>query len=202
MYEHVKYVLLTWLHLNGYRVRNEEFEQLAFSHPDFPSIQAVVDALAEMKIECLAVSVPKEALEELDANILVYISDGKHEQLAIFRGWDKDKVALIVDSNLTIYLSKEDFLKNWNGTVVAIEANSAVDRVVDFKSLLGKVEFIVSLFFVVGISVLLITTRGQLYSILSFMLSILGLFICTQIVKHELGVKTGILKKGLYVNTQ
>lgn len=195
MNEHVKYVLLAWLALNGYRSRQEEFEQLTFSHPDFPSVKSVVDTLAELKIEYLPIKIPKESFRELDTNTLIYISDGKHEQLAVYRGWDNGSIILLVDKNLTINLSESDFLRSWNGMVVAVDTYEAAGNGINLKKLASKAEFTVGLFFVVGIISLVAGTKVELYTMLSFTLSMFGLIACTQIVKHELGIQSGVLDK-------
>ncbi|MGW8121133.1 vitamin K epoxide reductase family protein [Roseivirga echinicomitans] len=96
------------------------------SHPDFPSFKSITDSLDHFNIESLAASIPKEQFKNIDQPVLVNIISGGKSHLAVAINEGNDLVKLIQGStpDKELKLSLKNFSNIWDGSLIAIEANS------------------------------------------------------------------------------
>tara|TARA_A100000171_G_C2139231_1_gene153255 strand:- start:6421 stop:8022 length:1602 start_codon:yes stop_codon:yes gene_type:complete len=115
----------------GYNIDSEHLSIEFNSHPYFPSFKSITDSLSYFDIESLAASIPKEQFKNIDQPVLVNVISGGKSHLAVAINEGNDLVKLIQgsSSDKEFRLSLNNFLKIWDGSLIAIEANTQKQRV-------------------------------------------------------------------------
>lgn len=119
-------LLGVFLKKNGYNVDSDHLSIEFNSHPDFPSFKSITDSLSHFNIDSLAASIPKEQFKNIDQPVLVNVISGGKSHLAVAINEGNDLVKLIQgsSSDKEFNLRLNNFLKIWDGSLIAIEANS------------------------------------------------------------------------------
>ncbi|MDG5492528.1 thioredoxin domain-containing protein [Psychroserpens sp. SPM9] len=169
---------------------NVDFDELAFqiqSHPTYPSLHAITGVLDHFNIENLAIDVPKtnEVVQQLPNTFLAQIDIDSQKQFAIVTKL-KDRLKLILNSKDKKVLSQSEFLNQFTGIVLAVDKedtqlNTPTSHV---KSIVVKSAFVLSILL---IGFLFLKTNPNLISTLFFLLSLIGLYVTTNIIKQERG---------------
>jgi uncharacterized membrane protein len=182
-------ILKKFLQINNYDHQEKDFEDYFLSHPNYPSLYAVTDTLTLVGIENVAAKIPQQQFFELPASFL-----------ATYR----DRLVLVEKTSENIIITKEDganeklvfndFVKNWDGVVVAIGMNEVENLAVSKSYVKGLLFSILSLFFIVS-SVM--NYNLSLNAIIGFALLIGGLFLSILIIeeKHHDGNEDSLITK-------
>jgi len=175
-----------FLEINNYKKESDEFENLFLSHPNYPSLYAITDTFDLLQVENVAAKVPKEQFEELPDSFLAVVNDD---------------IVLVkqLNTNITIEkenegkkkISKEDFLTQWNGIVVAIEPNTIIKKNKSglFENKYVLLGFLLLLFFVLQFQ------KFDLFSILNFGITGIGFFLSIIIIDEKLNKSEGVISK-------
>ena len=178
--------ITVFLKSNNYKKESQDFKDLFLSHPNYPSLYAITDTFDLLGIENIAAQVPKEQLDALPVSFLAFFNN---------------EIVLVNQSNDVILvenekvgkrvISKNDFLKEWDGVVVAIEPNT--ETVGENK------EFFSNKYSLLGALLLFILIlQYQNFSVsfvLNVVLSLLGLFISVLIIDEKLNTTDGVISK-------
>jgi uncharacterized membrane protein len=170
-------------------------KELAFqiqSHPSYPSLHAITGVLTHFNVDNLAIEVPV-TLETLDQLPTVFLARMNSKEDQIFGIVVKEKSTLVTyytPKNKKKY-SKEDFLKDFTGIIVAVEKDETENKHPQGiamrylkAGLFASLGFLlIGLFYKAQPSLAIIT-----YSILS----LVGVFVSIAIIKQRLGIYTGL----------
>jgi len=170
-------------------------KELAFqiqSHPSYPSLHAITGVLNHFNVDNLAIEIPV-TLETLNQLPTVFLAHMNSEEDQIFGIVVKEKNTLI-----TYYApkdkkkySKEDFLKDFTGIIVAVEKDEIKNKLPQGTAmrylkagLFASLGFLlIGLFYKAQPSLAIIT-----YSILS----LVGVLVSIAIIKQRLGIYSGL----------
>lgn len=176
-----------YLEISNYADKKTAFEDLFQSHPDYPSLFAVTDALELLAIENTAAKISKEELYDLpDCFLAMY-----NQQLAFVSKTKKNiKVKLAKGDQKKV--SFDDFAESWNGIVIVIEPNQ------NLSSRYLKLD-LKWFYFSLPILAILICSifynRYDVNSTVFLLTSIAGLIFSILAVKEKLGLKNDIVSK-------
>lgn len=174
-----------FLQLNNYSVESADFENFFLSHPNYPSLYAVTDTFDLLGIENVAAQVPKDQFTELPSSYLAVVNDEvvlvKNHQINI----------TIEKENETIKLSTTDFLMQWNGIVVAIEAN---DNLVKKEGSFLKNKYVLIAFLMLVILLFQIQNLSW-FSVFNFGILAIGFMLSILIIEEKLNKTEGVVSK-------
>lgn len=183
----MKAIIKKYLKINNYDKKQNDFENLFLSHPNYPSLFAITDTLDMLSIENVAAKVPKEQFPELPNSFL-----------AVFN----DDITLVTKQNNEIAVEKEkegkkkvstdDFLNKWNGVVIAIEQGVKLER----KRLsLFKSKYVLLVLILFSLFVIKMEQMNGLISIFNFGIIVIGVLISVLIVDEKLNTLDGAISK-------
>ena len=118
-------VFTLFLRKNYYFVDEKEAKLQLESHPDFPSLRAVTDTLDYLGIEHLAISVPKDALDQLPDCFLAIMDTKDKQQNSLVAVEKKNDKMIVHNVESKQQMDRDSFLEAWEGVVVAVEPNVA-----------------------------------------------------------------------------
>lgn len=107
-----------FLEINQYYKAKAAFETTYLSHPNYPSLFAVTDSLTMLAVENIAVKISKEQYEELPNSFLTIIKNA-----FVLLQKNKDKVIITPMEGKKYSYTVEEFMLQWDPTVIAIEPN-------------------------------------------------------------------------------
>lgn len=180
-------IVQKYLQINKYSNLKKEFEELFFSHPNYPSLFAITDSLDLLSIDNAAVRVSKEQILDLPTSFLAYYEG----QLTLVEK-NKKNVQIDTDREGVRKLSYDTFLTGWDGVIVAIEPNKieiSEESTAGFQSLkyaLPVLALVVLSFFY---------KTYNLLSLLFLMTSLIGFLLSMLIVHEKLGLKNHITSR-------
>jgi uncharacterized membrane protein len=164
-------------------------QELAFqieSHPSYPSLHAITGVLDHFNIENIAAEVPQnsETLLELPNCFIAQVETDKGTELVTVV---KNKLDYFI-----FYPSQEkekntelEFLKRFTGIIVAVEDSSVENQQTsNFINIL-----FIAVLSIIAISVFLLS-NSNVFNILFFSTSLVGLLISVSIYKQELGMNS------------
>lgn len=180
-----------YLVLNNYLDIKTEFEELYSSHPNYPSVFAITDSLNMLTIENIAIQIPKEQLIELPDVFLAFFESDlvlviKNENSIVIENEKGTKTTLGIDC----------FSKGWNGIILAVEPNQALEKEVkvDTKWIAYSIPIVI---------LILLSIFYNNYSLSNFLFlctSIVGLVISISIVREKFGLENEIVSKICNIN--
>lgn len=179
------HIIGAWLHACGYTISEHQLNLELLSHPDYPSLNAITESLNRMGMEATAAKVEKSLLPDLEGSFLAYLNGNGLPVLVLVKDLrcTDSIVSIVVDKDKQMQLSREEFIGQWNGIVVVVDEGqkSLADRFNSIKKFAP-----VMLLAVILISCFLIGEVG-IWTSANFLLSFVGLAVCSIIVAHELG---------------
>lgn len=188
-------VFSLFLRKNFYYVDEKEVKLQLESHPDFPSLRSVTDTLDYLDIEHVAISVPKEALDQLPDCFLAMIDSGEARQnnlVAINK--NKGKIEIHnVDQKKTV--SVEEFKEQWTGVVVAIEPNVAQKGSGSFLGNILNLEGVLSALAIILALGYYVLQGPSIVSALYLITAIGGMVVSVLILREELGVGSRFVER-------
>ncbi|MCV9930050.1 hypothetical protein OIU83_20485 [Flavobacterium sp. LS1R49] len=181
-----------YLDLSNYLNAKKDFEDLFLSHPNYPSVFAVTDSLNTLAIENIVIKVPKEQLHELPNSFLAIFN----QDLVLVNKTDELIVVETEKSKKSI-LTTDDFSRDWNGVVLAIEPNES--PVVE--SLKENPKWLKYSILILALIVLSSFYNDYKLSDYTFLItSLFGLLISVFIVQEKFGVNNQIVSKFCNIN--
>jgi uncharacterized membrane protein len=175
-----------FLEVNNYTKHLNEFENLFLSHPNFPSIYAITDTFNILEIENVAARVPKEQILELPPVFLAHFNN----ELVLVKK-NIDFIYIEKEKKEKLKLTYEEFLKYWDGIVIAIEANIEIKHKTMSYPKNKNICF--------AISVLLISfiqfQKLSLLNFLNFELYLIGFIISVFIIDEKTNQNEGLTSK-------
>ncbi|MFV8332058.1 vitamin K epoxide reductase family protein [Flavobacterium sp. GSP14] len=181
-----------YLDLNSYNEKKSEFEELFFSHPNYPSVFAITDTLDLLSIENIAIKVPKEQFGELPDSLLAIF---KRDLVLVAK--HKNEITLENEKGIKSNLTIDDFCKDWEGIIIAIEPNQAIYTK-------GKSNTNLLLYYIPIITLIALSIGYYNYSISSaiqLFTSLIGVILGVLIVQEKFGFKNEIVSKFCNINS-
>ena len=114
-------VLDLFLQKNKYYFNKRELQLQLEAHPNYPSVRSFTDILDFYRVEHIAATVPEESFDELPNCWLAVVSPKGFRQIAMVER-QVDQVKLVSEDGRT-NLTKAEFLKQWEGVILAVEPN-------------------------------------------------------------------------------
>ena len=175
---------------NGINYDKSELDFQIQSHPSYPSLHAITGVLDHFNIENIAADVPAniETLSQLPDCFLAQVNTDKGLDLVIVSK-KKDKILIQNAAKEKRLISKEDFLNEFTGIIVAVEASE--ESVKPQKKSTG-LFYITSSTALFAIVYFLYSLKVPILQIAFLSLAAIGVLISVAIVKQELGLKTTI----------
>lgn len=183
-----------FLQKNKYYFNKRELQLQLEAHPNYPSVRSFTDILDFFRVEYIAATVPEESFDQLPNCWLAVVSPKGFRQIAMVER-QVDQVKLASEDGRTT-LSRTEFLKQWEGVILAVEPNENISsswRGSSFSPILS-----VLLFVCIGGS---LWAQGVGWpSILYTLLSAIGLYFSILVLKAELGFQSAITDKWCQTN--
>jgi len=179
-------LIISLLHRsNIFNVDYKDLHLQLLSHPEYPSLKAITDTLDYFGIENLTAHVPKETLGQLPRTFLALIEENDQRELALVSVKEMD-IRLKKSKGKSVRVVKEQFLKQWTGTIIAVEKAKKKE----FSTLLNRVKPEALFLTFLALSMLLFPFVGNPSTTVLWMLgaSFIGLVTGYFIIKEELGV--------------
>ncbi|WP_028888511.1 vitamin K epoxide reductase family protein [Tenacibaculum ovolyticum] len=168
-------------------------EELSFqiqSHPSYPSLHAITGVLDHFNIENVAADVPvnAEILLQLPNCFIAQVNTEQGKNLVTV---EKEGTNCIIynTENKRERVSKNYFLKNFTGIIVAVEQSEDSTQL---KTSFNITKIIALIALTLLTSFLIYLNTSSLYVFIYLILSIIGIIISVAIIKQELGLKTTI----------
>ena len=173
-------------------VNQEELKLQLLSHPSYPSMHSITGVLSHFNIENMALEVPKnrETLFQLPDNFISIINKDK-EFVCVTQG--EDDIQLMYGDKKKKTITVNEFIDIWGGIIVVAEkeATEFETKKIDTKTLLNGLYFISSFVLLAIFSY----HKPTLFQVSHFILSIIGIYVSSLIVKHEFGYHSKTLDK-------
>jgi len=179
---------------NNIRLHAEELKLQVSSHPSYPSLHAVTGVLEHFNIPNIAIDLPTtlEVLSELPDHFIAYITEKGRGKLVLVEQVN-NQIKITYEYGSSQQISKDEFLKFWNGIIVAIEKNEQIIEVSTSPMKQALKWFLISLsIFSIGY---IAVGLNELFPISHFLLSIVGLLLSVLIVRHDFGMVSSIVNK-------
>lgn len=182
-----------FLNKNSININAEELEFQLRSHPTYPSLHSVTGVLDHFSVKNYALEVPrnKETLSLLPSTFLALIKNDYHNGFVLVNKKNKS-LNISYNENKRTVMSEHDFIGLWSGVIVIIED--------DIKEIGQKSKNHSFASRIMPIAILVIISTYYIYqnttfATIHFLLSIVGLSVCTLILYHELGISSKVLDK-------
>ncbi|MBW4362006.1 vitamin K epoxide reductase family protein [Flavobacterium taihuense] len=185
--------LKKYLRKNQYYNLEDEFHMQLESHPNFPSLYAILDTFNFFEIENLAVKVEKEELENLPHSFLSVVNSDTGKEI-VFTEKNKNNLTIEFSNGFKKKISKDEYLTIWTGIIVAIEANPINES--HFLSSNKKHNVIIGAVFVLSTSLFFLVNKDNLITgIFYYLLLLTGLIISYFLVREEMGLHNDSISK-------
>lgn len=185
--------LKKYLRENQYYNLEDGFHMQLESHPNFPSLYAIIDTLSFFEVENIAAKIEKEELENIPHSFLSVVNSDTGKEI-VFTEKNKNNITIEFSNGFKKKISKEEYLKIWTGIIVAIEANPINES--QLFSSNKKYNVIVGSMFVLSTILLsLINNKDLITGIFYYLLLLTGLTISFFLVREEMGLYNDSISK-------
>ena len=185
--------LKKYLRENQYYNLEDEFYVQLESHPNFPSLYAIIDTFNFFEVENLAIKIEKEELENLPPTFLSVVDSDTGNEIVLTEK-NKNNITIEFSNGFKKKISKDEYLKIWTGIIIAIEANQINKYHLLSKnkkhSVLGGGVFILSL-----ILVFFENKDNLILASIYYLLLLTGLIISCFLVREEMGIQNDSISK-------
>ncbi len=161
--------------------KNEEITQKIQNHPHYPSFAAFDFALKKNGVDTLAIQANYEQLKnDLPSPFIVHLS-ANNGMFLLAEKADDNHVHFINEKHQIEKETKEDFLKQWSGSVMALDTDGiSIQSSTSLPLSMAKYLFmIVSSILGVGLSIQQYVAHRDLYNYAGLLCAALGLGVCT-----------------------
>lgn len=158
-----------------YNISNE-FKNVLYSHPNFPSLLAISDSLTLIEVNNVAAKIPIKHLKELPKEFIAELGD-KHKEFYLVEKKSELEFIITDEKKNSKSLSLESLERIWTGIVLIIEGNEEKSIVNNSTNLV--IPLVLLLLGILTIVVNNLNFVAGLY----LLLSLFGLFISFEIIK-------------------
>jgi len=163
-------------------------EELSFqiqSHPSYPSLHSITGVLGHFDIDNLALDVPvnQDTLSQLPDSFLAQI-DSENEKTFVIVNKKSDTYQLFHGDKKKENISSSEFLEQFTGIIVAVEKTEDTEVI---KKNTSKINTVLLLSASILFIALFVITGFSAISITYLLLSAIGIYISTSIIKQEQG---------------
>lgn len=178
---HLTDILLGYLKKENYQFDTQDFRLQLLSNPTYPSVKSITDTLDYFGVKNLAAQVPPEALAQLPKTFLTVLKKGPLSLIAQVHQ-QKETVKLHKSNGEQEILNPSDFKKNWEGTIIAIEANQA-----EKKKLFNSGSSLLTMILLSFLALLFLGGNFSNGALGYTLLAVLGSMFSYLILREELG---------------
>lgn len=186
-------IVKKYLDKSNYSYQKDDFEEAFLSHPNYPSLFAITDSLDMLTIENIALKIPKEQFVGLPDTFITFF---KEEFVLVSK--KSDSVIIETENEKKKKIFSEEFLKNWNQIILAIEPNSKESNLQIKNSYSKWLLYSLPATLLVLSSVFLFEFSGFNFLILGT--TLLGLMFSILILQEKFGIKTEMGSKLCSIN--
>lgn len=188
----MEHSILEYLKLNNYSKEVcEEYRKELFSHPDYLSLNAIVESLELLSIETVSAVIDKEQIHDLPHRFIALIIEDDIERMILAHKIG-DKIQFSTQDGKTKNLAVDDFTQLWNGFVLLIDKAKKVNLF--HRPSLSSIPLIAfTLLLAIGINIFF-----QVFYFPSFLmqvLSALGVLVSILIIQEDIGKPNPITEK-------
>ena len=183
------YIVRQLLYKNSIAFDNQELTLQIQSHPSYPSLHAITGVLDHFNIENIAASVNTDnaTIQHLPNTFIAQLQTENGSALAtIIR--QKSTFKAVIAENTVITLNRSEFLDQFTGIILAVEKGTDVIKT-NSAHWLNRIAWALPLILLLA---LYAGSNPTLFSIISLVLSSLGIVISSAIIKQELGLNNAI----------
>ena len=190
MSDKYQYTLERLLVKSNISIDKEELKLQLQSHPSYPSLHSVTGVLDHFNIPNVAVRLQpaQEILKQLPSHFIALIKEESEDEIVLVEK-KKSHIKITKDSKKVEKTSEADFLEKWNGITIAIEKDNAINEI-SINPLEKIKKVVVPLFLLIALGIFFNYKGDNVYAIVHFISSIVGIGISILIVKEELGFKS------------
>ena len=180
-----------------YHIDPQEWEVQFQSHPDFPTVRAVTDTLEHFDIEHIAAEVPKDVLEELPNQFFALLKNLDNQELAWIT--QKKQSIHIISESQEATLSREAFVEQWQGIIIAVETNP--NNTTSILNTQNSINILLTATILIGAAIFPINAYAlpQIGYIIS---ALIGLSLSILIILELLGIQSKLASKICNLNKQ
>ncbi|MBS1599975.1 MAG: thioredoxin domain-containing protein [Bacteroidetes bacterium] len=152
----IEIAVSTLLQLHGVHVTETTVRDTLKSHPNFPSLLSISDSFRQWNVDTLALRLSPEQLKEVPLPFIAHLR-GHSTSFVVVKELSQDQITYIDDNRKELKVEPNHFYANWDGTVLAVEANSESGEKNYQKNLRKewwnniRIPIIVAALFVIGI---------------------------------------------------
>lgn len=180
-------LLKKYLHINGYVLQKDAFEDMFLSHPNYPSIYAITDTLETLSIENLAVRIDKDQFNDLPNSFLaIYNGD------LVLIHKNKNSITIEFEVAKPKITTVENFKSGWEEIIIVIEANTKVSSNKMHLNTGLRISYFVIIAFLI---VILAKPEYNIFSIIIAITTTIGLIISFLLTKEKFGEKNEFVTK-------
>lgn len=154
------------------------------SHPDYPSLIAIVDTFNNLGIENIATRIEKNNLDALPKTFIsVYLTETGSE--IVYTKNLNNTIEIQFSNNFKKTITRAEYLEGWNSIVVIVDENQKATK----KIIPSNKYSIVCPFFIVSLVLLSIENKDNfITATFYYLLLITGLIISFFLVREEMGL--------------
>lgn len=178
--------LKKYLRENQYYNLEDGFHMQLESHPNFPSLYAIIDTFNYFDVENFAAKIEKEELIKLPHSFLSVINSDTGTEIVLTE-IHKNNITIEFSNGFKKKISKEKYLEIWTGIIVAIEANPINESLALSSNKRYNIS-IGSVFVLSIILVFLINKENLIPAVFYYLLLLTGLVISYFLVREEMGL--------------
>ena len=179
-----------YIHVSGFTVDKEELELQLQSHPNFPNLISVSDVFHHFSLPHAALKVEKDEkiLKELPDHFLAHAEVQSQAQLVLVSR-QKNNLKLFLDKSDNQLVSTDDFLNMWTGIIITFTEVPIRKTFRNFKRIFSF-ENVISLLLLIFVPGVFFLSGPDGFQSFFFGFSMLGLWISSLIVRHEMGLNS------------
>ncbi|PKB17078.1 vitamin K epoxide reductase family protein [Flavobacterium sp. 5] len=185
------FYLKKYLRENKYYDFEEEILISLESHPDYPSLIAIVDTFNYFGIDNIATRLEKSDFDKLPKTFIsVYLTETGSE--IVYTKKLNDKIEIQFSNSFKKTITNSEYLEGWNSIVVIIEENQiAQTKIVSYNK-----YNIVGTFLIVSLILLYLENKENLTTaVFYYLLLLTGFAISVILVREEMGLHNDSISK-------
>ena len=171
------------------RINRSELKLQLSSHPSYPSLHALTGVLEHFDIPNAALRLPvtNEIVAQLPSRFIANVSTDHGGDLVLIEK-QASTFKLISDTDKSKVMEQEEFLNQWEGIVVVIEKDDLMEELPQN----WRTDSVRWVLMILGVLLtgFMVLSLFHPFAKIHFLLSVLGLMLSVQIVKHELGMQS------------
>ncbi len=121
--ENLVHVVEKILSIKGIKYTDKFVRDSILSHPDYPSLLSVSDTLEKYKIDVLAIKIDDDKLNQVPTPFVAQVHNNNNDLFYTIEDVCENEIICFDDSNKLMKIKRKDFLKQWTGVGLLLEAS-------------------------------------------------------------------------------